>query len=172
MWSLVCGWCVSMDRAALELKSSTVDKVTCLLVCLSVNWGTELPPGNMAGIGLTPWRGPELGFYWTVQCELDTVFTQWRYVYFFLAEAMTWMGDKYIINYKTHFTMQATKNVFLFSGEILVNLNLCVPGYLGEFVFRAVFELGSEIDQPSLGNLTTLGVRSLSLLKKRLRTFW
>lgn len=41
-----------MDRAALELKSSTMDKVTCLLVCLSVNWDTELPPGNMAGIGL------------------------------------------------------------------------------------------------------------------------
>ena len=159
-----------MDRAALEVKSSAVDKVTCLLVCLSVNWGTELPPGNMAGIGLMFWRGPELGFYWTVQFELDTVFTQWGFFFFFLAEPMTWMVDKYIINYKTHFTMQATKNVF--SGEILMNLNLCIPWYLGEFLFRAVLKLGSEMDQPSLGNLTTLGIRSLSLLKKRLRTFW
>lgn len=36
---------------------------------------------------------------------------------------------------------------FSFQGKFQ-NLNLCVPGYLGEFVFRAVFELESEIDQP------------------------
>ena len=160
-----------MDRAALELKSSAVDKVTFyLFTCMSF---------CQLGYRITSWqhgwnRSDVLKRSWAkILLDHPVWIRHGLYtmgIFFFLPEPMTWMGHKYIINHKTHFTVQATKNVF--SGEILVNLNLCVPWYLGEFVFRAVLELGSEMDQPSLGNLTTLGVRSLSLLKKRLRTCW
>ena len=112
-------------------------------------------------------------FYWTVQFESDTVFPQWG---IFFAESMTWMGDTHIINQETHFTMQVTKDVNLtfLPGEILlVNLNLHVPWYLGEFVFRAVLVLGSEIDQTSLGKSQNSGCKKSLFVEKekRLKTF-